>query len=380
MKHHLLWLILILLGTSLLEAQNQRLFIQSPRSMGMGGAGIAVLNPEQVFFYNPAQLNRVRHGAMTILDTRIVFNQHLWEQYKFFSENQETFKNLGDFSDDKTTEFFRDAVKIAQGKALVNLSGPVPINIIMHNFAGGFFTNFDVGYQLHPGASGIPIVDVIVQGDFLLQGSAAFGFKQIPFVPGRLSIGASVKYLNRWVATKVQTATDLNDEFPIYFGKTISADLGVLYNPTKRLYFGFTLFDMISPDYAFSTGTTSSAKTFQYFIPPDGKVEPSLRLGVAYYPKFQITPFFRNFILAMDYDQPLDGDITFFKKLYLGIEGSLTSLLQIRAGVAQGYPTFGFGIWLGIIQLDYAFYGEEWGYYAGQHPNYNQLFRVKLGF
>lgn len=369
---------LILVSIIEIRAQNDRYLIPSPKAIGMGGAGVAVLSQDHIFFYNPAQLNRLKYGRMTIIDFQVSFNKNLWDQIDFYNTHQDEFKNLEDFSDDQTTKFFKEASNLAKKRAQVGFSGPVALNMMVKNFGIGLFTRADVDYQMKTGASGIPIINASLQADFLGIASAAYGFNKL--LPGKLSLGGSIKYIYRWTAGKFQSISNLNSDIVAYHGKAIGLDLAALYNVTRRLYVGCTIFDVNSPTIDYEPDAGIKNDSTKFIITPEGKIEPSLRLGVAYYTKWSLTPLVNNIILALDIDQPFDTEITFFKKLYFGIEASLTPVFQIRTGFAQGYPTFGFGINLSVLIFDCAFYGEEWGHYAGQQSNLNYLFRIRFGF
>ncbi|MBN1351342.1 conjugal transfer protein TraF [candidate division KSB1 bacterium] len=371
-------ILLIMLSCSMsLLAQNERYVMRSPRAMGMGGAGLAVLSPDHVFFYNPAQLNRLTRNKFTLVDARICFNKNLLDQLDFYNKYSEQIKNLNDFSDDETSAFFDEASEIIKKRVIAEFAGPVPINLVVRNFGVGFFTGAAVDYRMKTGASSIPLVNAAFQADFLVVGSLAHGFSG-PF-PGKLSVGGTVKYMNRWISYKMQSVTDLDNQLVVFSGKTIGVDLATLYS-IKRLAFGFTIFDVNSPTIAYQANQSSLNDSTSIVVAPNGKVEPSLRCGLAYYPKKSLIPIFSRNVIALDIEQPFDGDLTFFKKLYFGFEGTLASVFRLRVGFAQGYASFGAGIDLSVILIDYAFYGQEWGGYAGQVPNWNHLIRFKLGF
>ncbi len=357
-------------------AQNDRYFIPSPRALGMGGAGVAVLATDHVFFYNPAQLNRFKSGRLTILDLQMIFNQGLLKQIEFVQKHQAEFQEMKDFGDEATNKFLEEAMSLIQQRALAGFSGPFPLNIIGRNWGGGFFTRANVDYQFQQGASTIPAIDATVQADLLLIGAFAVGIQKP--LPQRLSLGASVKYIDRFTTNILGPVAELNSNLVAYEGKALSFDMGALYSINRRWFVGATIYDLNSPKLDYHLDAEAKKDTNFFAIVPNGKIEPSLRLGTAYYSRWKITPFFRNITLAFDLDQPFDNQISFFKKLYFGIEGTLP-FLQLRGGFAQGYPTWGLGLYLYILSLDYALYGEEWGRYAGHRVCWNHLVRVNFG-
>lgn len=69
------------------------------------------------------------------------------------------------------------------------------------------------------------------------------------------------------------------------------------------------------------------------------------------------------------------------QKLHLGTEMQF-AFLDLRAGINQGYVTYGGGVDLWFFQLDAAFYATEMGNYAGQLRNdrYNISLTINLDF
>ena len=72
-------------------------------------------------------------------------------------------------------------------------------------------------------------------------------------------------------------------------------------------------------------------------------------------------------------------DDTFWKKLHFGAEFRW-SLFALRGGFNSGYPSFGAGINLFLLQLEYAFWGDELGRYAGQIPEWNHQLSISMRF
>ena len=70
-------------------------------------------------------------------------------------------------------------------------------------------------------------------------------------------------------------------------------------------------------------------------------------------------------LLGADYRYALNEDISDGRKLHLGMEMSLP-LLDVRAGLNQGYFSYGAGINLGVFRIDAAQYGVEIGEKLGQ--------------
>lgn len=70
---------------------------------------------------------------------------------------------------------------------------------------------------------------------------------------------------------------------------------------------------------------------------------------------------------GFEYRHILTTKVQFEKKLHAGVEVSLP-LVDLRAGLAQGYMTYGLGVDLFIFRLELAQFTEEFGAYPGQTP------------
>ena len=89
---------------------------------------------------------------------------------------------------------------------------------------------------------------------------------------------------------------------------------------------------------------------------------------------------FKNISFAADLNHPFDSDITFFKKLFLGAEANLPPFFHLGTGFYQGYTSFGIGLDIRWLRLDFALYGEEMGKYAGDVVSWNKAFSLQIGF
>ena len=70
--------------------------------------------------------------------------------------------------------------------------------------------------------------------------------------------------------------------------------------------------------------------------------------------------------------------VALFQKLNLGAELKYY-VLDLRAGVHQGYPTVGLGLNLRVLQFDYAYFGMEAGNQPGQIMEYSHRLGITIG-
>ena len=81
-----------------------------------------------------------------------------------------------------------------------------------------------------------------------------------------------------------------------------------------------------------------------------------------------------GFSAGVEYRHATDANEQIGKKLHMGAEVHL-GFFDVRAGLYQGYPTYGLGIGLLFLQLDVAKYTVEQGAYPGQNPQE----RIQIG-
>jgi hypothetical protein len=68
------------------------------------------------------------------------------------------------------------------------------------------------------------------------------------------------------------------------------------------------------------------------------------------------------------------------KRIHLGLEYSLTKIVSLRAGVNQGYLTYGLGADTKKVQFDLLSYAEEVGNHSGQQKDRRYLLRFGVAF
>jgi hypothetical protein len=75
-----------------------------------------------------------------------------------------------------------------------------------------------------------------------------------------------------------------------------------------------------------------------------------------------------GFAAGLEYRHIMDENTQFGQKIHLGGEVNL-AFIDLRAGLYQGYMTYGAGIDFWFLTLDVASYSVERGYYPGQDPD-----------
>ncbi len=375
MRRTFVLLILIILVSSNVHAHRRGFFLDSPRTMGMGGAGVAVVDEENAFFLNPALLDKLEKTSISFLDIRVRLNQHLFSQYGFYMDHKDQFESLDDMAGEERSDFYFELLEQTRERSSAGFSGVVPLSLTMRGLSFGIFERADAEFDLVEGAAAVPVIQLKAQA----EAEAILGFaRNLSRYTGRdLSIGLNAKYVYRGIFDEARTAPALEtfDNPNVYHGWTVSFDLGVLYT-RKHLSIGFAIYDFISPGIAWS----AEGDLNPGLLEPEGKLNASSRIGVAYRPSWCIPGFLEDFQLAGDLACPLSGEIGFFNKLCFGGEVLFSRFFRLRSGFHQGYPTAGVGISASIFKLQYVFYGKSLGVFPGQIDNWNHLVSIGWGW
>lgn len=322
------------------------------RALGMGNAFTAVVDGSESLFYNPAGLARSGGFSWTIFDPRVGANGlEAVDIFREFSENEDLptlFNNL-----------YGNPIWVGGGsKTAFQLSG----------MAFAAWAGLDVGTNLSNPA--YPVMEMEYAADYGF--TAGFGFDM---VPGVLKTGIAARRITRvgtalpiGVSTLATLNTDqLEQEFKNR-GSAYGLDLGfVLTAPSPvRPTLAFTWKNVGETTFRKEAGARAPARIDSEMI-IGGAIEIDAALVT-------ITPSF-------DYKHANREDVQLGKKIHMGLEVGLP-LIDIRAGLHQGYYTLGAGLNMGLLRVDAATYGVELGEYPGQLEDRRYIVQVafEIGF
>lgn len=399
---------LILVAALGLPAQAQRYeqyartLVPSSQVLAMGGAGVAFAGPETAFFYNPAhfaQLGIIR-PRIEILGARGELSTKFFDDLDFFRDRVEpAFEEGIDLPlTQESRELFQDALAQGQrptvGQAAVLLPS-VMVALGPYGVGAGVFGHNTTQYRFEDNGSGIPIFDVFSQLDAM---AVVAGGGTIPNT--NLSVGLAGKYAQRYIGYKNEDFLSIDpDDEQIYIinGSTVSFDLGLHYTDAVRtlpgsLDFGLAVYDVVGGGFTYDlyesidlTGggeedAEEIADILADFEDRDGT--PTFRVGTSYWvPTLATLPILSDLGAALDYVSlnTSESSQPFLSKFRLGGQAKVAGIVALRAGISQGYPTFGTGIETPFFRLDYVFYGVEDGRLPGQLERYNHLVQVRFG-
>ena len=324
----------------------------SARGMGMGGAYTSVVRDADAILLNPAALARVSGVNWTVMDPRLgVNNLGVMEEYQAF----------------KGTDDIAEYVNSRWGEQTW-AGGGVKSAVTIPYFGIAAFSAADLSMYSENPAN--PVVNLDYSADYGLAIAGA-----IDLVPSIASFGLTAKRITR-VGTsyplRAGTVADVDEDeikeelknrgsgygldagFLITMPSPIKPSLALVY---KNI--GYTAF-------GHEGGARAPAR-----IAPDFTMAGSLEIDAML---ITVTPSF-------EVKNMTDQETQIGKKLHLGLEVSLP-LIDIRAGLHQGYYALGAGFDIGVMRVDAATYGVELGEYPGQHEDRRYMAQVTfdLGF
>ena len=346
----------MLTASTAFATQYQSLF-QGIRPLGMGGAFTAVADDRNALFYNPAGLSHIDRFFIGV----DMVGELSESGFDLIEDIQDTdFENT-----DEAVEFLRDYV----GEIQYIRSSFIPQLGFRVKDAGVMVSGIaqaKVSAEVHNPSW--PELHARIIGD----GGVIAGFGMaIPQVSG-LRAGVTAKFIYRENLFQVYTPTEVAaDDFDPFEddrknGSGISLDLGATY----RLPF-------------FQTVDTDLGICFQNFPDMDMgdavDIDSQINLGVA------VTKMIRDFRLIGAFDirditKNLDDDDDMAKRMYMGAEVQFPKILSLRAGLHQGYGSFGATIDFRFVAFDFASYVEEVGAYAGQRDDRRYVAQLMVGW
>ncbi len=344
------FLLALLAGPSF--AKELPAFYGGVRPLGMGGAFTAIADDSNAIFYNPAGLNRLETWSFElplVIETS--------------KSNIDIFDEAQDVDFDSTTEtvaFIRKHLG-ETGNARVSF---VP-SFIKKNFGLALLAHSKATYRFDNPA--FPEMSIDATG----TGSAHLGMGH-SFLADRLSVGATVKYIEASTLTQTYTAQQIADpnfdtiiEDDMLDGSGFGFDLGAIYKLPFKIdsTVGLSIINFGGVD-----------------LGDAGEIDQQVNIGAAVNHSFEQTSWL-NLVGAfdiVDLFQEAGTDDDFYKRLRFGLEVQMP-VLTLRTGIYQGYGTFGASLDLKFAKLEYANYAEEVGAFAGDSADRRHVVQLAFG-
>jgi hypothetical protein len=321
----------------------------------MGGAYTAGAWRGSALFYNPASVAAKRFHMN--VPVRLEFGgvgglTQLQDVVTFFKDNKSDLERIDQLSPARAAELDREAEKL-DGKGGTIRAFPA-FRLGWRGVGIQSYAILDGTPQMNSGVFQ-PRLDLSAFSDVGVI--AAYGR---PVNLGALwYAGASVKYFNRWQTVRsfsLQDAVNTPGFGDIVDLKNrlsgVGVDVGALFPATRKLTLGLVAQDLVTMG--------------------DVKPDMSLNLGAHYrlMPRLNLVADYRDMLNASDTPVPMH--------IHMGGELDLT-LLRLRGGLYQGYPTAGIGVNLWLIKLDAVYYGRERGPKLGYSPEDNVAVELQIG-
>lgn len=418
MNRFALWLVLALLVVPLRPAQAQndlqtnRSFVASPKVLAMGDAGVALAARRTSFFYNPAHIGRTASLLhVNLAGVQGAISNSVVNQVEFFNNRIQPAIDTGidNLSDAELRSLYEDAFAQGQNRSTVDGQLLLPSVIVGGKGLGvgaGAFVTTGLDYRIENAGLGVPQLNVVSTTDLMGVFTAGIDIEKMVGLTG-LAVGVTGKYTRRFLTIKDKPIDAFSEDENIYVleGRSLGFDVGVLYDvgllPVPgTLTLGATIHDIRASDFDYMyygtpadlpiIGDQLDEGTMDQVDPVQAEREvaraneqyalsPSYRVGVAYEPPGLPLGELRLAADYVGYRNPR-VDQSLLTHLHMGAQLRLIRILKLRAGLSQGYPTFGAGLGLGIIHIDYAFHGVEDGRIPGQIRNQRHAAQVRIGF
>ena len=385
-------------------SQTARAFVPSPQVLGMGDAAVAFTSRQGVFFYNPAHLAQVarRRPYVNLLGVRGLLSSNFFEQERFIRSTIQPAVEEGTV-DSLSSEELERALELGRTRTFAGGDLLLPsfmVRVSDVGVGGGVFTRGLVRYHATDGGAQMPFIDFTGQADVIGMVSLATGFGR--FGVQGLSAGLNTKYTKRYLTLKEKILDGFRDEEGVYLltGTSLGVDVGLLYEVPSlsmpgKLNVGLAVYDLAASDfeYGFSRNLREDVAKAEDAARIEAEIEEevalanqkyplssSYRIGVAYtVPK--LYGLLKDSGVALDYldyAKPLSGRQALMTRFRIGAQTTVGNVLALRAGLSQGYTTFGAGLLLPVVRLDYAFYGVEEGRIPGQLPSWNHSLQLTI--
>lgn len=345
MKKIFFLLSIISIAISARAEDEHYVFGRTIRSKGMGGVYVPFAKPDDAVLVNPAFLGSTNEIAWNMVNLGAAINGvDTWTQLSQVSG-----------SSGLTGLYGKNIYLGVSGRS----------SVVAPHFGISVYEEARISAQLHNPA--YPYMDMNFINDYgasLGSGfqfgamSAGFALKRVTRTGGNQQIGLDT-------LTSVSSSSSLTSQFQ---------NAGVGYG--MDLGFNYTLPVPTSPTFSlvwYDVGYTS-------FIANAGSSAPPLikdNLTFAYGSTVDLPGL--DMAWGLEYRHIRDTDIQLGKKLHFGTELSIP-FVDLRAGVSQGYTSYGLGFSLFFIDFDAVMYKEEVGVYPGQLAEDRLEFGMNIEF
>ncbi len=323
-----------------------------PRCLAMGGTCIAHIRGSQGLFFNASTLARMEGFDFTLLQATAAVSKNAESYVNAVKKNGGNKISLTDIQGLYGKTISADAA-VRAGIAMPYFGmGAYSQNYLVETFNNPTFPTFNANYV----------------SDYGYTIAAA-----VPFGP-QTSIGIAGRSAKRWggnkdidISTLINSSNQsiIDQNFPDH-GSGVAMDLSFIttLNTELKPTFSVVWLDVGKTQYRVYSGTQD---------PP--AQDDNLIFGAAIQHEFLKGAWTHSF--EYQYIRTNGEDLS--KKIHIGSEVSY-GLIDLRAGLSQGYLTYGLGLDLWFLRVEAAAFSSELGAYAGQSRNDRYQLGVTVDF
>jgi len=339
----------------------------SPTLKAQGGISTANASGYEALFTNPASFAEDK-ASLTLFDFETTANLSLTNLTRILGA-RESWTNTNYLDDTNPMASLANDLLTESG-----LGGNVAFG------AGWVGKNLGIGFNVQSQvmAKGQTLLGSTVNLDNTIQGVIGMGW---PFDVGlgTLRLGVALRPMQKIYSAI--PATDLMKYGGDLASYTVSSGFGLGWDIGARWDYanfrtglvvrdaGGTLFsfkdfpasEMISK-FGFPSSTGNSSGNTLYRIPT------VIGLGTQWVPDMGSLASLVQPSVGLDFQIPIKDEFTqpsFWTWTHIGAEARFLQFLAIRAGMNQGYPTFGLGFQVLVVDFNLAVYSDELGRYSG---------------
>lgn len=339
--------------------------------MGKGGASVVFSTGYDSFFGNPAGLS-LNKGSLTILDLGA------WAYVRPTNENLE---RLQRFQELMQKENKTDSENAEMGQIINSVQA--------ENNGLGFGASTGIGWAGKKLGFGVTMVTdnytsaLNLKVQTQISGLVGLAFP-IELGPLALRVGADVRAFMRTDSDGMWAIMDLVESSPeeqmVINGVGFAADAGA------TLKFGPLMAGVAIRDLGmdFNMGSGKFGELLGGNVPLPGtdvyRLNPKFYAGLG--AGFALGKLIAPSVVVETNDLAavIEDTDNLWTSLKVGAELKVLNLVTLRAGLNQGYPSFGAGIDFLFLEADAAFFTEEVGLYPGHRPRSGVSAQVAIRF
>ena len=353
----------------------------TPEVIGQGGSFNAVSQGYKALFHNPAGFSRGK-GSFTLLSVTAS---------PYFVPDEELITELELVSSGDTSDMDSlNSLILDNGFGAAANSG---IALVNNGLALAFVGNLDAYGR------GDTLMGTTLK---MVRDWAFIGGYSVPLNLGPVSlhVGGDLRYMMRAEIPSISAIGMLSSEeeptFNVYSGAGLGFDMGAIAEMGPwSVGLSFRDIGGTTMDYTYYEGATMDQMgEILNFAPLEGGVPTDdsfvvpmvTSLGVGYdpngfiLPAFLFDPAFHAEYRHTHYQADDAQEYSFWTGVHMGMEVKVLRFLKFRAGINQGYSTFGVGAKLLFLDVNASFFTRETGRYAGVKPNEGLTLEAALRF